>query len=208
MAKFIPWLFLAAAIGGAFFIGGVLPLEAVNWRALEVTSLLIGAVGFFPLIGDAQRLVPTNQLEWMKPRTYSWLDTMLFVSQRYVALINGRIAHASAQSPQPAWLPHYQNALPWFEAGLDLAKRDRSQEPVSINDHLDKFPAGVVDPELSLLKDDISKIVKNYGDALKQYGSVKEAASVGAVEEGMVFLSPYIIAVAFGLSLFAALHGP
>lgn len=193
------WIMFIIGIVIAAISGLLFDTSVVNWRVLETIIILTGATGLVSAIGEARRMVASNEIVHLRSRTGSNLLVLKSIAPSYLSIVDLRIRSKSSN------LEQYEAVRPWFEAVSRIAlERDDDPAPVGFENPV--YPENITDPEILALHSEISDAISRYEEALAEYNNTKKQLSRGALEEVVLWFSPFLLSVAIALSLFKALY--
>lgn len=193
------WGLFVIGVFAAAISGQVIDLTAVNWRVLEIVTIMTGATALVSAIGDVRRAVASNELASRRPRVWSQVLVLQSIAPRYLDIIDLRIRSEVSN------LPQYVAVRPWFQHASDSSLR-QGDEPTLLRRAQPAFPAGIDDLEIVALQREVQNVLDGHDKAVADFEQKKQRTAKGGLEEALMWASPLLLTVAISLSLFKALY--
>lgn len=193
------WVLFVVGIVAAAGSGLVIDVSAVNWRIVEVVTILTGATALVSAIGDVRRAIAGNEMAIRRPRVWSHVLLLQSIAPTYLDIIDMRIKSKSSN------LHQYEAVKPWFQQVSDSALK-QADEPELLLPIQSSFPANIDDLEIVALHREVNDILDRHDKAVADFKLKKQRTGKGGLEEALVWLSPLLLTVAISLSLFKALY--
>lgn len=193
------WGLFLIGIVAAAISGQVIDLTFVNWRIVEVATIMTGATALVSAIGDVRRAIAGSELASRRPRVWSQVLVLQSIAPRYLDIIDLRIRSGASN------LHQYEAVRHWFQHVRDSALR-QADEPKLLIPAQPPFPADIDDLEIVALHREVQDALDGHDKAVAEFVEKKKRTEKGGLEEALMWVSPLLLTVAISLSLFKALY--
>lgn len=203
--RYFPWVILVLVLTIPWAVGCFYDFNGFNWKRLEIISVILGSIGIFGVIGEAQRIVPKNKLLYMKPRVNSVLELLQSLTSTHSRIISMRIENHEKGRNLCEHFQDYKYGLTWYDGLINTLEMQEDKFP-SIEEHFSNFRNDLKELEVNSMVAELRKTASRYTKVKHDYEVLKIRSERSDWEIFTVFVSPLFISIAIGLSLTKAIY--
>ncbi|MGQ3292214.1 MAG: hypothetical protein ACT6U0_08380 [Shinella sp.] len=173
----------------------------MNWRYVEVTSILLGSVAILSAGLQLGRWVAENHLEFAKVRVHNHLSLFRDNISLMGKWIQKDLDYLGGDPSKMLERQDYSAALAWVQAIEAKAMEATTNGYEKFN------PSEIVStlsPSCGALigaKRNLASLAESYDEVRNEYTRHQSGSRMGKLEQALLALSPFMFSIAAGLSL-------